>query len=148
MLRSLGTFLLLGLVAGASARAETESETFGVTAIVLEKVALSIAGPVARFHVSETDVRRGFKDVRARYVIASTADRGYVLHLAPRLGLARRIEVSGLATLVVIQDQDVEVFQPRAVPARDLVLDYRVLLADTVRPGDYDWPVHVAATPL
>jgi hypothetical protein len=148
MLRSLGAFLLLGLVAGAGARAEPASATFGVTATVLERVTLSAAGPVARLQVSEADVRRGFKDVSARYVITSTADPGYMLRLALRLGLARRIEVTGLATGLVLQDQDVEVFRPRAVADRDLVLGYRILLADSVQPGDYDWPVHVAATPL
>lgn len=148
MLRLLGRCLLLALVAGAGARAETSSARFGVTAIVVEKVTLSLADPDARLHVSAADVRRGYTDVSARYVITSTADRGYVLRLAPRLGLAEKIEVTGLASALVIRDLDVEVFQSLAVPSRDLVLDYRIVLADSVQPGDYDWPVHVAATPL
>ncbi len=148
MLRSLGAVLLLALVAGVDARAETESARFGVTAVVLEKVTLMVAEPAARLHVSEADVTRGFTDVSARYVVSSTADRGYLLRLAPRLGLARRIEVKGLATALDIRDLDVEIFQPRAMPARDIVVGYRILFADSVQPGDYDWPVHVTATPL
>lgn len=148
MLRSLGAFLLLALVAGAGVRAETESARFGVTANVVGTVTLSVADPTARLHVSEADVRRGFTDVSAHYVITSNADRGYMLHLAPRLGLAERIEVTGLETALVIRDLDVEVFQPSATPARDIVLGYRILFSNSAQPGDYDWPVHVAATPL
>lgn len=150
MWRTLGALLLLALVAGAgiSARAETQSAQFGVTATVLGRVTLPVAGSADRLRVSAADVRRGFTDVSARYVISSTAGRGYVLRLAPRLGLAERIEVTGFATMVVIRDQDVEVFRARAAPAGDLVLGFRIVLADSAQPGDYDWPVHVAATSL
>lgn len=148
MLRSLGAFLLLALVVGAGVRAETESARFGVTARVLGNVTIMVADPAARLRVSDADVRRGFMDVSAHYAITSTADRGYLLRLAPRLGLAERIEVTGFATALVIRDLDVEVFQSRATAAGEIVLRYRILFLDSVQPGDYDWPVHVAATPL
>lgn len=148
MLRSLGMFLLLALVAGAGARAETGQARFAVTATVLESVTVAVADPTARFSVSQADVRRGYKYVAARYVVESTAGRGYVLRLAPRLGLAERIEVTGLASVLVLRNQEIEVFQPCTGAARDLILGYRILLAASAQPGSYEWPVHVAAAPL
>lgn len=148
MLRSPGALLLLALVAGTGARADTEQASFGVIATVRETVTLAVAAESATFSVSAADVRRGYKDISARYVIESNAGRGYLLRLAPRLGLAERIEVAGPAGALVLRDHDVEIYRPRASHSRNLVLDYRVVLAANVQPGSYELPVHVVATPL
>jgi len=148
MLRSLGAVLLLALVAGTSARADTEQANFAVTATVRETVTLAVVARSAQLFVSDADVRRGYKDVSARYVIESNAGRGYLLRLAPRLGLAERVEVAGLASALVLRDHDVEIYRPRASHSRNLVLDYRVVLAADALPGSYELPVYVAATPL
>jgi len=148
MLRSLGAVLLLALVAGENALAETEQANFAVTATVRETVTLAVAAQSRQLAVSGADIRRGYKDVSARYVIESNARRGYLLRLAPRLGLAERIEIAGLSSALVLRDHDVEIYRAPTTHSRNLVLDYRVVLAADVVPGRYELPIHVVATPL
>jgi hypothetical protein len=148
MLRSLGCVLLLALMAGAAARADTEQARFAVTATIRERVAVAVATQPVRLSVSDADIRRGYKDISARYLVDSNAGRGYLLRLAPRLGLAERIEVAGLATPIVLRGDEVEIYRPQAAHERELVLDYRIVLAADVQPGSYELPVHVAASPF
>jgi len=148
MLRSLGALLMLALVAGTEARAGDGNTRIAVTATVLETVTLVTVGSPTPLTVSEAEIRRGYKDVSVRYLIKSNGGSGYVLRLAPRLGLAKEIEVGGLSNPLVLGDREIEVYRPRAAQEVELVLDYRIVLAACVRPGSYESPVYVAATPL
>ncbi len=74
--------------------------------------------------------------------------RGYLLQIAPRVGLARQIEVRGLGADVVMRDDTVEIHRPGAEFLQDLELEFRLLLHAAVGPGVFELPVQVAATPL
>lgn len=148
MLRSLGAVLLLALVAGAEARAGDQRATFTVSATVPERVMLEALEQPTRLVISAEDVRRGYKDVSARYAVSQNTERGWVLQLAPRIGITQQVEVRGLATDVVLRDQGVEVYRPATAGREDISLDYRLVLDTDAEPGTYDMPVHVAATPL
>ena len=148
MLRPLGAFLLLALVAGAGARADTRQAQFLVQVTVPAHAKLVAVEHPTHLSVSEDDLLRGYKDVPARYRVESNAPRGWLLRLSPRLGITRHVEVRGLSETLVVQDDDVEVFRPRTGEAEHLEVDYRFVLAPDVEPGTYELPIHVAATPL
>lgn len=148
MLRSLGAVLLLALLAGAEARAETRQAQFVVQVTVPARATLAAVEQPTRLDVSREDVERGYLEVSARYVVESNAPQGWLLHLSPRLGMTRHVEVRGLSDTLIVRDEDVEVFRPRTQEAERLELHYRFVLAPEARPGSYELPVHVAATPL
>ena len=148
MLRSLGAFLLLALVAGAGARAETKQAQFLVQATVPAHARIVAVEHPTHLSVSEDDLLRGYKDVPARYRVESNSPRGWLLRLSPRLGITRHVEVRGLAATLVVQGDEVEVYRARTSEAEHLEVDYRFVLAPEVEPGTYELPIHVAATPL
>ena len=148
MLRSLGAVLLLALVAGPSARADTERAAFLVTATVPERVALAKIEHPSTLAISATDVLRGYKDVSARYVVSQNTERGWVLQLSPRIGITQHVEVRGLSRDLVLGNESVEVYRPGTTAREDISLEYRLVLDADVEPGTYDMPVHVTATPL
>jgi hypothetical protein len=148
MLRSLGAVLLLALMAGPSARADTEQAAFLVTATVPERVVLARVEHPSRLAISAADVLRGYKDVSARYVVSQNTERGWVLQLSPRIGITRHVEVRGLSRDLVLGNESVEVYRPGTAAREDIWLDYRLVLDVDVEPGTYDMPVHVTATPL
>jgi hypothetical protein len=148
MLRSLDAVLLLALVAGASAHADTEQAQFVVRATVPARAAVEAVEQPTHLKVSAEDVARGYKDVSARYAVESNTVRGWLLRLSPRMGVTRHVEVRGLSQTVVLRGENVEIYQPQAPEPRDLELDYRFVLSPEVEPGSYELPVHVSATPL
>jgi hypothetical protein len=119
-----------------------------VAAAVPPRVTLATLDQPAQLTLSVEDVRRGYKDVSARYAVRHNDPRGYLLPLSPRVGLASTVQVSGLASRVVLHDSDVEVHQTGGSGVCELVLDFRFLLDAVARPGTYALPVHLAATPL
>lgn len=148
MLRSLGVVLLLALVAGAAARADHPRATFLVSATVPERVVIEAIEQPTRLVISAEDVRRGYKDVSARYVVSQNTERGWMLRLAPRIGITRHIKVSGLSTEVVLHEETVEVHRPATSGREDISLGFQMVLHADAEPGTYHVPVHVSAVPL
>ena len=148
MLRSLGVLLLLAMLAGAGARADTREAQFLVRATVQARATLVAVEHPTHLSISADDLQRGYKDVPARYRVESNAPQGWLLRLSPRIGITQHVEVRGLAETLVVQGDDVEVYRPRTAEAEHLEFDYRFVLAPGVEPGTYELPIHVAATPL
>ena len=147
MLRLLGAVLLASLVTGTPAHGQQHTQ-FVVQATVPARVTLAAVEQPTRLSLTEDDVARGYKDVSARYRVASNGRRGWLLHLAPRLGVTARVEVRGLTAPLVLREESVEVYQPRAREPQHLALDYRFVLGPATRPGSYELPIHLSATPL
>jgi len=148
MLRSLGGVLLLAMVAGAGARADSREAQFLVRATVPARANLAAVEQPTHLSVSEADLARGYMDVPARYVVESNTREGWLLRLSPRLGITRHVEVRGLSATLVVQGDEVEVYRPWTRGAEHIEVDYRFVLAPDVEPGTYELPIHVAATPL
>jgi hypothetical protein len=70
------------------------------------------------------------------------------LRVAPRLGFARHVEVRGLPSQVVVQDDSVEVYRAHAREPVRLTLECRVVLERGAEPGSYGLPIRVSAPPL
>ena len=140
--------IVMAIVGAHAADADAAEAQLRVSVRVPAVVQLEAVDVPARLLLSETDVKRGYKDLSARYVVSQNTDRGWLLRLSPRLGLTRYIEIRGLAQTIVLQTDSLEVFNPRAKGPQTLALDYRFILEPDARPGSYELPVHLSATPL
>ncbi len=145
--RSMGVVALAALLAGP-ALADQARARFTVSAVVPKRVTLTALEQPAQLMLSVEDIERGYKDVSARYQVRHNDRNGYLLHLVPRVGLTRQIEVRGLAAEVVLGDADLAIRQASAGRLHDFELAFRFVLDPAARPGSYALPVHVTAAPL
>lgn len=148
MQRLLAVPIVVAWLAAASAHAEARHASFVVSVNVPARAELRAIDQPALIQVSEQDVTRGYKDVTARYRVESNTPRGWLLRLAPRLGVAQRVEVQGLSAPVVLAGDAVEVYRARALEPERLSLTYRLVLGQGTPPGTYQLPIHVSAMPL
>jgi hypothetical protein len=147
MSRCLGALGLAVLLA-MPAVADTATARFRVTVTVPPSAAVSLVGPGDSLVVSEEDVARGFVVAPVRVQVTHNTRRGYLLQIAPRLGLARQVEVRGLGSGVVVRDLPIELHRSGTDRIEDLALELRVALEPAVRPGRYRLPVQVSALAL
>lgn len=145
--RSCGVFVLLAVLPWVAVAGDAQTH-FTVTAYVPPRVSLEHIVHPAQVAVSARDIARGYLDLAAVYRVSSNDPAGYIVRLAPRTGLTRSIEVSGLATPVVMGDEVVEVSQPAALRPQELSLSFRLLLGAAAVPGTYDMPVHLVVRAL
>ncbi len=143
----MAAFVLLAVMPQVTAAGDVHAR-FTVSAYVAPHVTLKTVSQPAELSVSSEDISRGYLDVAAVYRVQNNDPAGYMIRLAPRVGLTSAIEVSGLASSVVMRDEVVEVLQPAALRAQELALRFRLLLDVAARPGTYTMPVHVAVTSL
>jgi hypothetical protein len=143
----MGVVALTVLLAGP-ALADQARARFTVSAVVPKRVTLTALEQPSQITLSVEDVERGYKDVSARYQVRHNDRNGYLLHLVPRVGLTRQIEVRGLAAEVVLGDTDLAIRQASAGRLHDFELAFRFVLDPAARPGSYALPVHVTAAPL
>lgn len=126
-----------------------ESRTqFSVTATVSPRASVEPLTQPAQLSISQVDVERGYVDVAAAYRVSSNDPSGYMVRLAPRIGLTRSVEVAGLSSPIVMTDQVVEVVQPAARRPQQLDLRFRLVLDDSAVPGTYAMPVQVSVATL
>jgi hypothetical protein len=152
MARALGV-LVLSLAAAPPAIAGQSRAGFAVSVRVPARATVTAVESPGALDISARDVERGYKEVATRYRVASTGARGYLLQLAPRIGLARRVEISGLGGEIVLGDTPLEIHRPAdgsVEPgcADEFALALRVVLDPAARPGRYPMPVQLAALPL
>ena len=138
-------FLAAALSNPASAGQEQVSFTVGVTVPV--RVSLEIVEE-PELTLTDEDVARGYKDVSAQYVVRHNDRNGYLIELKPRGDVAQRVEIRGLGVDVVVRRAIVDVHQPGDAFQQDLSLQFHCVLDASSRPGTFELPVAIAATPL
>lgn len=119
-----------------------------VSAAVPARASIEAVTLPAQLSVSDEDLARGYVDVAAVYRVRNNDPAGYLLRLAPRAGLTSKIEVSGLASDVVMTEEVVEVMQPAALEALDLNLRFRLTLDPGATSGVYPMPMQVSVATL
>lgn len=122
--------------------------SFAVSVVVPARASLETLAQPTLLSVSEDDVARGYVDVVALYRIRNNDPAGYLVRLAPRTGFTSTIEVSGLASDVVMRDEVVEVTQPASLQPQDLNLQFRLMLQPGATAGVYPMPLHVSVATL
>lgn len=147
MRRCTAALVLLAAMPVVAHAGEARS-SLAVSAHVPSKVTLETLSQPAQLTVSEADIARGHVDLAAVYRVTSNDPAGYVVRLAPRVGLTQAVEVSGLASRVVMAEEVVEVSQPAALRPQQLNLGFRLLLDGSAVPGTYEVPVLVAVRAL
>ena len=145
--RSMGVVALAVLLA-APVLADQAQTRFTVSAVVPKRVTLTVLEQPAQLVLSDSDIERGYKDVSARYRVQHNDRNGYLLHLVPRVGLTRQIEVRGLAAEVVLGDADLAIRQASTGRLQEFELAFRFVLDPAAQPGSYALPIHVTAAPL
>lgn len=151
MARCFGTLVLGGLLGGlfaSPALADPTRARFRVTVSVPASATVSVVGQTDALVVSEEDAARGFVVVPVRYRVTHNTRRGYLLQIAPRLGLASQVDVRGLGSGVVLREQPIELHRTGTDRVDDLALELRVSLEPGVRPGRYALPVELIAQAL
>jgi hypothetical protein len=143
-----GVVVLLVATAPLVAGAGESRAQFSVTATVSPRASVEPLTQPAQLSISQVDVERGFVDVAAAYRVSSNDPSGYMVRLAPRVGLTRAVEVAGLSSPIVMTDQVVEVVQPAARRPQRLDLRFRLVLAENAVPGTYAMPVQVSVATL
>ncbi len=147
MRRSRGLLLLLAALPLAARAGEARTQ-FGVSAYVLPRASLERSVQPGRLVVTAQDVSRGYVDVTSTYEVSGQGPAGYIVRLEPRTGLTTAVEVTGLASPVVMGDETVEVVQPAISERARLNLGFRLQLAGAARPGTYEFPVHIRVDAL
>ena len=151
MARALGVLVLslaVALPAAGQARA-----SFVVSVRVPARASVTALESAVALYISAEDVARGYKELATRYRVISTGARGYLLQIAPRIGLARRVGISGLGGEIVLGDTPIEIHRPAAVCVDrgctdEFELALYVELDPATPPGRYPLPVQLAALPL
>src|SRR5512143_3410980 len=133
MRRSIATLVLV--MAGSSASAEQGRSHFAVAVTVPVRVVLDVIDQPAELTLSAEDIARGYKDVSARYRVRHNDRHGYLLQIAPRLGITSRIEVHGLGAEMALRDEALDVRRPGEAFEQELTLEFRFVLDAAVRPG-------------
>lgn len=143
-----GAVVLLIATTPILAGAGESRAQFSVTATVSPRASVEALSQPATLSISQVDVERGYVDVAAAYRVSSNDPSGYMVRLAPRIGLTRSVEVAGLSSRIVMTDQVVEVVQPAARRPQLLDLRFRLVLDDRAVPGTYAMPVLVSVATL
>jgi hypothetical protein len=152
MLRAIGV-LVLSFASALPALAGQSRASFVVSVRILPRAVLPVVEQAGRVELSADDVERGYKQVAVHYRVSGTGPRGYLLQVARRTGLARRIEVDGLGGGLALGDIPLEIHRPAegcvaAACTDDFALVLHVVLDADARPGSYPLPVQLAALPL
>jgi hypothetical protein len=143
-----GVVVLLVATTPLAAGAGESRTQFSVTATVSPRASVEPLSQPAQLSISRVDVERGYVDVAAAYRVSSNDPSGYMVRLAPRIGLTRSVEVAGLSSPIVMTDQVVEVVQPAARRPQRLDLRFRLVLDESAVPGTYAMPVQVSVATL
>jgi len=143
---------LLGMPAGAVAETGGQRTSVLVTATVLKHASLKILAQPAAVVVTAEDVARGYVDTSAPTEFSVKANtESFLLDFAASGDFMRQIIVFGLANEVQLSPAGGAIAQrsaPPASPLRGVLLSFRFVLSETVRPGMYQWPIRLSVTPL
>lgn len=131
----------------AAALPDSVSTSFKVSARVAPRAAIEPLASPTGLAVSHADLARGQVDVEVAYRATSNDPRGFVLEVAPRLGLADAVVVELTGAQAVLTDTQLE-FMLRDCVRCELRIRYRVHLREGLAPGEYPLPWQVSARPI
>jgi hypothetical protein len=151
-----GKILVLALTLAAflapafSVRAGSVSASLSVSVVVPARAILSVESQPAGLQITEADVVRGYVEAPGASLVQvrTNSPAGWLLEFQPLQGPYRSVEVTGLGSTAQVSASGGWLAQPYA--GRTLVtasLGYRFFLSADARPGNYPWPVTLAATP-
>ena len=146
----MGVAALLALVS-AVPHATAADAHVTVSATVLKHARLSITDQPATLEVTAADVVRGYVDVAdaGQISIRSNSPR-YMLEFAVQEGFFRHIDVAGLGEDVMLGATGGIASRRAAGPAVTQIVSmrYRFVLAASVQPGSYPWPMRLSVSAL
>lgn len=140
--------VILAMALGSPVWAEQGQGRFSVAVTVPARVTLEVIEQPAELSLTAQDVARGYKDVSARYLVRHNDRHGYLLQIAPRVGVTNHVEIRGLGAALVLRRDVIEIHQPGKEFLQEFELEFRFMLDGVIAPGIIELPLHVAAVPL
>ncbi|HEX8011335.1 MAG TPA: hypothetical protein VF814_10420 [Casimicrobiaceae bacterium] len=115
-----------------------------VTAIVPAQAVGQVVQEPAEITITDADIARGYVDVPmgTRLRVSSNNPTGYFIDFFTRLPIFRGVRVSNSSGSADLGPEGGTIVE-RGQPGRNLPLDlsYRFMLASSVQPGTYAWPL-------
>ena len=146
------TRALISIVAcvAVPAAAGSFSAQMQVSVRVIPRTILNVERQPTTVEITPGDVARGYIDLPQiiAFRIRSNAVNGYTLQFEPVNGPFSRADVTWNGTVVVIRNEPTWVTGQYRRGAIGGVLNVRLLLAPTTRPGSYSWPIRLTAASL
>lgn len=133
--------------AGAVWAGEARS-VFTASATVLPVVSLHTVTATPALRLTQADCDAGVVTVTVEYTVRTNDPRGYQLRLAPRIGLASEVLVTGLPVPLVVEADEIVVHRPVGAGRDPLRIEFRVKLLPDAMPGRYPMPIAVSAHPI
>lgn len=144
-------FAVLFVLASTAPQASAAGARVMVSATVLKHARLSMTDQPATLEITAADVARGYVDVAdaGQISIRSNSPR-YMLEFAVQDGFFRRIDVTGLGEDVMLGAAGGIASRRAAGPAVTEVVSmrYRFVLAASMQPGSYPWPMRLSVSAL
>jgi len=142
-------FLLVTLVSGATALAESRSAQMTVSAIVVARTVISVDAPT-EVVVTEADAARGYVLIphSIAFSVRSNSLGGYMLRFEAVQPVFSTASVSWGATEVLVQGGEAQIAQPYRKGITPYSATIRLNLAPGTQPGTYVWPLRIAADTL
>lgn len=144
-------FALATVVAPAlSIHAGSISASLSVSVVVPARALLTVESQPAGLEITEADVTRGYVEAPGVSLVRvrTNSPAGWLLEFQPLQGPYRALEVTGLGSTAHVDASGGWLAQP--YDGKTLVtasLGYRFFLTADARPGLYQWPVALSATP-
>lgn len=145
-LQAIGAHVALAFVAATPVLAGTHTASFQVSARVVARTWIEPVDEPATVLLTQADVAQGFKMLDVRYRVHATGTSRFLLNIAPRIGLAHRIDIEGLGAAVSLGSTDITVLQQALAKVNELRLRLRLELLPGVPPGHYAMPVRLSVS--
>lgn len=130
--------------------ARSSSAQLRVSATVLPFTTLNVQNRSQTLTITETDISRGYVDVRAgsSIEVRSNSRSGYYLSFDCFDAAFKQVMIDGLGKPATVGAGSGIV--PMAMDGRMVRLDlnYRFILSEDVKPGAYPWPLTVSVMPM
>jgi hypothetical protein len=148
------TFVLTAVLATTAATVANSAErqsAFRVGAFVRPRVEMRFSDPPRLLRVSADDLRAGFVEVRPASVleVRTNSREGYAVEIRPLHPDFAQVDIRYGDGIARMTGDTVRLVRPgRARVPGTLSLSYRFHLRDGLTPGDYPWPLEIAASAL
>lgn len=129
----------------------TQRGQIAVTAVVPAQAVGQLVQQASEITISDADIARGYVDVPvgSQLRVTSNNPAGYVVDFFTRLPIFSRVRVSNASGSADLGPDGGTIIE-RGQHGRNLPLDlaYRFMLAASIQPGTYAWPLALNVRPL
>jgi len=139
-------YSILVILATTPAVASVRSASFSVSARVVARTWIEPVVEPTTVLLTRADLLQGYKILDAHYRVHAIGTSRYLLNIAPRTGLAERVDIDGLGAPVHLGQADITVLQQAPASVNELRLRLRLELRPGLPAGSYPMPVRLSVS--